>query len=111
MFFTANVMVLSAAKAADEAKTLTVITTQARSLLIGILHSRVEEWRRYAEPRFSDARLLSWGLLRSQVEQQRSEEVEADRREDEHRRHNEPELDEPIRQGPRTRFTTGARTF
>jgi hypothetical protein len=43
MFFTANVMVLSAAKAADEAKTPTAMATQARSLFIGILHSRVEE--------------------------------------------------------------------
>jgi hypothetical protein len=59
----------------------------------------------------SDAQLLSWGVLRSQVEQQRSEKVEADRRDDEHRRHNEPELHEPIRQRPRTRFTTGARNF
>src|SRR5262249_22522006 len=52
MFFTANVMILSAARAADEAKTLTAMATQARSLLIAILRSRVEEWRRYAEPRF-----------------------------------------------------------
>ena len=42
MFFTANVMVFSAAPAADEAKTLTAMATQARSLLIGILRSLVE---------------------------------------------------------------------
>jgi hypothetical protein len=39
MFFTANVMILSAAKAADVARTLTAKATEARSLLIGILHS------------------------------------------------------------------------
>jgi hypothetical protein len=50
-FFTASVMVFSAAKAVGEARTLTAMAAEARSLLIGILRSLVEEYRRCAEPR------------------------------------------------------------
>jgi hypothetical protein len=39
IFFTASVMVFSAAKAIEEARTMTVMAAEARSLLIGILHS------------------------------------------------------------------------
>src|SRR5262252_629246 len=41
MFFTASMTVFSAAKVVDEARTLTAKATEARSLLIGILHSRL----------------------------------------------------------------------
>jgi hypothetical protein len=39
IFFTASVMVFSAAKAVEEARTLTAMAAEARSLLIGILRS------------------------------------------------------------------------
>ena len=43
IFFTANVMVFSAAKAVDEARTVTAIAAETRSLVTGILRSCVEE--------------------------------------------------------------------
>src|SRR5262245_52142059 len=43
IFFTARVMVFSAAKAEEEARMLTAMAAEASSLLTGILLSRVEE--------------------------------------------------------------------
>src|SRR5262249_24091004 len=69
MFFTASVMVFSAANVADEARTLTVKATDARSLLIGILRSRIEKWssrahhgREHSQRRQTEQRKLHGSL-------------------------------------------------
>src|SRR5262249_35673816 len=60
MFFTANVMVLSAAKAAVEGKTLTAMGKQGGGLVIGVFPSRGVEWGRYAKPPLQKVHWCRW---------------------------------------------------
>src|SRR5258706_2836321 len=82
ILFTANVTVLSAANAADEATMLTAKAAQARYLFIQILRSRVEE--------------------------QGCNEIETKCGDDKNRRENEPSLDDPVRQRTRASLAIGA---
>src|SRR5262249_50135149 len=83
MFCTANVTVLSAARAVEEARTPTAMAAQPSRLLMGILRSSPED--------------PGWAEIKSE----RSAGKEA--------RENEPGLDEPVRQRTRASIAVGAR--
>src|SRR5262245_48217699 len=83
MFFTARMMVFSAAKAVEVAKTLTAMAAEASSLLTGI--------------------------LRSSVEEQGCEKIESERGNDKEACENEPGLNKPVRQRARASIALSAR--
>src|SRR5207248_10040662 len=82
MFFTARVMVFSAAKAVGETRTLTAMAAEASSLFTGILRSRDEE--------------------------QGCDEIESERGNGKEDCDNEPGLNKPVRQRVHASIAIGA---